>query len=199
MKILLLILIPVLSLVCNLKSKTQGEKVENHEEMKSKDNLLVSEKDMPSAIIRGTSSYSFLDSVLKKHELSLEQIKKNTTLDSLYYTGRFTDAIFTGDTVIPLYDSFKAAIIECDERRNCIYKFLLIFDSAGSRNFDHKKIYSECDRDESTDYWSTDYKFINDSSFHIIESYIPKNSDKILERRKTKWQINQKGIIVEVM
>ncbi len=148
-----------------------------------------------SAIETTKPTLSFLDSVLYKYELSSEQIRVHTMIDSFYYTGSRSDVIFTGDTVFGLHDKLKGLIIDYDDRENCIYKFLFIFNTIDTQNTDYRKIYSNCDRDKSSDYYRLDYKFLSDSSFQTSESFIPRNSDKITKIERIKMRVNNRGRI----
>jgi hypothetical protein len=138
---------------------------------------------------------SFLDSIRNNYELLTKQIREHTIIDSFYFTGRHSDATFTGDTILPLSNNFIGAIVDYDDKSNCIYKFLLIFSPGENKNTDYKRIYSECDRDESADYLRLDYELLNDSCFQTIESYIPKNSDSVSQVEKIKWNIDHHGLI----
>jgi hypothetical protein len=145
----------------------------------------------------GQVNLSFLDSINNKYELSIEQIKRNTLIDNVYYTGMFSDARFTGDTVIDLYHGFKGAIIDYDDRLVCSRKFLVILNEA-NQNTDEKIVFTECDQDESSSNRTVNYKFINDSSFETIETYFPANSERLKPKPKVKkfiWRINHVGSI----
>jgi hypothetical protein len=135
---------------------------------------------------------SFLDSIQTKARLSNFQIQKNTLIDSIYFTDDKYRARFEGDTVFAIRGGLQGAIIQYDDRTNCLYKFLLVFDSNG-HNTDYKKVFSDCDRDESSDYYSLDYKFTSDSTFQILESYMPPNAEKVTKIEKTSWVVNKEG------
>ena len=137
---------------------------------------------------------SIFDSISRGDELSIAQIRQHTMIDSIYFTGKHSDAVFMGETVYDIHNGFKGAIIVYDDRRNCIYKFLLVFDPAG-KNSDYRQIKSDCDRDESADFGSLDYSILNDSIFQTIETYVPADSEKA-EKKKSKWKVNDKGLIV---
>ncbi|WP_207513876.1 hypothetical protein [Longitalea luteola] len=137
---------------------------------------------------------TFLDSVLSKCQLSAQQIQNHTNIDSMWYTGIFLNSTFSGDTIVNFYSGFKGAIINYDDGKNCVYKFLLIFSSPDRLNTDYKTIYSDCDHDESSDYSSLNFTILNDSTFETIEKYNAAGSkNEIME--KIKWRLNQKGQI----
>src|SRR5579863_122866 len=104
------------------------------------------------AVAQTANSSPFLDSIAEQEELSVEQIKSHTLIDSVYFTGRFSRAGFTGDTVFHFSNGFIGAIIEYDDRLVCAYKFLLIFRPSDYRNTASGIVNSDCDKDESSAY-----------------------------------------------
>jgi hypothetical protein len=148
-----------------------------------------------AAIMSSKSTKStFFDSVLRKSELSILQIREHTRIDSMWYTDMFINSVFIGDTILGFRYGLKGVIITFDDRRNCIYKFLLIFNSNNDFNSDYKIISSDCDRDESLGYTSLSYKILNDSVFETSERHFDANSDTgtaII----MKWKLDQKGKI----
>lgn len=187
MKILLIITVTALfSCQSQQETKTKSEQKE-----KTEDTLPVQQK---SDFVKADTTYSsFLDSIAKKYELSIEQIRSHTFIDTVYYTGMFSDVGFTGDTVLNFRNGFKGAIINYDDRRSCIYKFLLIMNS-DNHNTANKIIYTDCDHDESADYTTLRYKLLNGSIFETTETYIPAKS-KTQKIEKLKWKVSNKGTI----
>jgi len=136
---------------------------------------------------------SFVDSIGKKLVLSIDQIRKHTLIDSIYFTGIFSNASFKGDTVIKRNKGYYIAIIDYDDTRMCIYRFLLVINSE-SINTDKKIVSTDCDRDESADYTSLNYRLMSDSSFETTETFMPagKTQKKV---EKMKWKVNKDGKI----
>ncbi|OJW38560.1 MAG: hypothetical protein BGO54_21855 [Sphingobacteriales bacterium 46-32] len=141
---------------------------------------------------------TFLDSISEKKELSIYQISRHLNIDSLYYTGIFSQAIFTGDTVFNFSHGIKGAIINYDDQRNCVSKFLFTFTSEG-KNLDSKIIAMDCDHDESVGYSILSYKILSDSSFMSSEIYTPpggKESDQ--QKRGNLWKVDADGRFVDI-
>lgn len=171
----------------------QVKQIKNkQEDLQSSDSSKIQKKD--SEIVNNRQSFPFFDSVFKKYELSIDQIRKNTLLDSIYYSGMFSDVVFTGDTLLSSHNGFIGTILTYDDRKSCIYKFLLIFNRVTNKNVDYKIIYTDCDHDESADYTTLRYKLINDSIFETTETYIPAKS-KIQKIERFKWKISNIGEI----
>ena len=184
----------LLTMLCGCASPTQNDSHGRDTLVKvTNDSLRNPAKDISSSK-KDSLPRSFFDSIRLRYKLSNLQIQSKTLIDSSYYTGDYSRAKFEGDTVFTIGNGFKGIIIQYDDRTNCLYKFLLIFDSA-DRNTDYKKIFSNCDRDESADYYTLDYRLQNDTVFQIQESIIPKNSDKVSKVGKTNWLINKEGKI----
>ena len=195
MKILLIILVTILF---SCKSK-QGTK--KNEELTRNSNIPKQAENDSMATNNSATHLSFIDSVSQKYELSTGQIKKYTKIDSVYYTDMFSDVSFIGDTVIDFHSGLKGAIIKYDDRKSCIYKFLLIIDQTNNRNSDNKIIFTDCDHDESADYTTLRYRLLNDSTFETIETYIPAKSGNKANSTKdkdVKWKINMSGMIVHI-
>lgn len=55
------------------------------------------------------------------------------------------------------------------------------------------KVYSDCDRDESSSYTTLQYKLLNDSVFETTKAFTPANSDKVQSVKKYKWKISNSG------
>jgi hypothetical protein len=143
-------------------------------------------------------SFSFLDSIAQKSDLSIQQIQAHTTIDSFYYTGYYSNAAFQGDTVFHLKYGNTGVIINYDDWKNCSKKLFLVFPASAIINSDFKQVETDCDRDYSSDYHSTRYKLLSDSSFETIEYYVPANKEEDDEGsvwERIKYRINQKGLI----
>jgi hypothetical protein len=183
----LLVIVTVFLFSCQSQQET---KAKNEKKELKPDSTLSGQQESDSAKADATSS-SFLDSIAKKYELSIEQIRNHTFIDSVYYTGIFSDVGFSGDTVLSFRNGFKGAIINYDDRRSCIYKFLLVINPDNQISV-NKIIYTDCDHDESVDYTTLRYKFLNDSIFETTETYIPAKG-KTQETEKLKWKISNTG------
>ena len=166
-------------------------------QIKKIDNRILADRQIDNNVfaIQSPLSLTFLDSVMEKRELLISQIKMHTVLDSIYYIEMNANVGFSGDTVISLRNQLKGAIINYDDKRSCIYKFLFIFTSTGSFNTDYKIIKNDCDRDESADYLSIDYKFLNDSIFETFESLTLKHLESVSEVKKCRWKVTGMGAI----
>lgn len=193
----ILLIIPILSfLSCQLKDKTQDD--DEHKERENRETLVLQAKIDSATMISTKIPHSFFDSILGKFELTFQQVKKYTMIDSVYYTGMFSDVVFLGDTVFNFRAGNKGVIIRYDDKKSCIYKFLLVFDLNNDRNIDSKIIYSDCDHDESVDYSQLRYNLLNDSIFETIETYIPAVASRDVQRIKSeriKWKLTKDGII----
>ena len=177
-------------LSCNFQQETKGKTQEDS----SKTNAIVHDHQNLGSVVRGSeNSSSILDSIEKKQELSIGQIRKNTLIDSVFYTDMYSDADFAGDTVFKLYNNLKGAVINYNDKKSCLYKFLLLFDSA-NRNISNKIIYSDCDHDESADYTTLRYRFLSRTKFEIVESFTPANS-KMVKVTITIWNISKNGAL----
>ena len=136
---------------------------------------------------------SFLDSVEKKQELSSKLISTYIEIDSASYTGYFSNASFTGDTVFHFFGGFIGAIIKYNDGKFCITKWMYLFSPEKNENTTSMEIYSDCDRDEDSEYSFLRYKFLNESSFETIESFIPANSHKVKSVERHVWKISSNG------
>jgi hypothetical protein len=142
---------------------------------------------------KNASSASFLDSIAKKYKLSHRQISAFTSVDSIWYTGENSAAGFAGDKVFHFARGFIGAIIDYDDKRNCIYKYLLLFNATDRKNTAYMKVYSDCDRDKSSSYTTLRYRLLNDSVFETTKAFTPANSDKVQSVKKYKWKISNSG------
>jgi hypothetical protein len=187
MKLTLVIITIFLLTSCEYQEKTSKEK----KAFKSEENVYGADT-IPSSTI------SFLDSVAKQVDLSVGQIKKYIAIDSIYYTGIYSNATFTGDTTWNLHSGVKAAIIEYSDGLVCSHKLIVIFSSDKGTSTDSKFISNDCDRDESANYETLEFKLITDSTFETTKTYIPSNSNNkksvsIIQR--TSWIISNRGKI----
>ncbi len=178
-----------LTMGCGLGNAThkKGEVVKENvsTEMQEKDTSIRFDKSI---------NVTFFDSILRKDKLSIRQIQEHTRIDSMWYTGMFVNSVFVGDTILDFSYGLKGAIITFDDKRNCIYKFLLIFSTCNNINTDDKMISSDCDRDESTGYSALSYKILNDSMLETTERHFNGNSDSGTIS-VMKWKLDQKGKI----
>ena len=166
-----------------------------HGKDKSKEQFapaIVQNEPQATPAMESQTHLTFFDSILNKSELTLRQVRKHLIIDSLFYTGFYGEATFVGDTIVRLRNGFTGAIIEYDDHKNCIFKFLFVFSPDDNLNTDYERIYSDCDRDGDSDYTTTRYKLLNDSAFEISENYFPEHSEEPTIS-KTRWLVNQKG------
>jgi len=192
-----MIIVVLLSSSCQSKQK-EKTKIE-HKGLGDSSISIQPKKDL-AITMNVARHFSFLDSISKKYNLSIEQIRTHTIIDSFYYdTNLNRSATFTGDTVFIIHNTFKGAIVNC-YRGTGNYKLLIIFTLDGTENTDYKEIYSAGDSDGDEDNYSwDDYKLLTDSTFQTFESYTRHNSTKQGEKNKIKWQINDKGRIDSVL
>ena len=140
------------------------------------------------------SSSPFLDSVARQDELTIDQIKTHTGIDSVYYTDYHAESVFTGDSVFKLQNGLTVAIIKYDDRRNCIYRFLLVFD-ATANNTSNMVVVRDCDQDESSDYTTLDYKITGNAGFETTETFIPANNAPGKKKTVQRYTIDDAGKI----
>jgi len=140
---------------------------------------------------------SFIDSVANKYVLTLTQILACTKLGSIHDSEYLSSAVFTGDTVVNFGTGFKGAIIEYNDKKNCIFKFLFVFGRVDNLNTDIATIFKGCDIDQDSGGTMLDYKLLTDSTFQTIETDIlpdlAENSDT--KKEIFNWKINGQGII----
>jgi hypothetical protein len=186
----LLILVLLFMIACHGKEKSKEQFAPA---------VVQNESQAPLALIQKESQarLTFFDSILNKSELTLLQVREHLIIDSLFYTGFHSEASFVGDTIVRLRNGFTGAIIEYDDHKNCMFKFLFVFSPGDNLNTDYERIYSDCDRDGDSDYTTTRYRLLNDSLFEISENYFPEHSDEPTIS-KTRWLVNQKGGIDSV-
>jgi hypothetical protein len=166
-----------------------------HGKNKSKEQFapaVVQNEPQATRAMESQARLTFFDSIINKSELTLRQVREHLIIDSLFYTGFYKEATFVGDTIVRLRNGFTGAIIEYDDHKNCIFKFLFVFSPRDNLNTGHELIYSDCDRDGDSYYTTTRYKLLNDSVFEISENYFPEHSEEPAIS-KTRWLVNQKG------
>jgi hypothetical protein len=153
---------------------------------------------MPAAVESKQAPLTFVDSVAGKFGLTIQQVKVHTQIPEIYYTDIYSGATFEGEKVIDLAYGYKGAILNYSDGRNCMYKFLLIMDTANNKNGSYSIIYSECDRDESAGYKTINYKFLNDSLFDITETYLPPHAGENDPGKRVTvmhYRVSRKGMI----
>jgi hypothetical protein len=137
---------------------------------------------------------NFVDSILAKQELSISEIKRYTSLDSIYYTGIYSNSMFQGDTVIDVRGKYKALIIDYSSGRSSAYKFLFIYDPDKLHTGEEKVVYTDTDREEGDSYLFTRYKFLNDSTFQTIDTLLDTHDEPHVRGREV-WRIDKSGIM----
>jgi hypothetical protein len=154
---------------------------------------------VPASVSVQAPPLTFLDSVARRYVLSIPQIKTRTVIPDFYYTDTNSGASFSGEKVIDLAYGYKGAILEYSDGRNCMYKFLLVIDTVKNVNVSYIQIFSECDRDESSGYYTLHYKFQNDSLFDVLKTYTPPHAEEKKDSRTTidTWRISREGKIVD--
>lgn len=148
------------------------------------------------AAIARPFSYPFFDNISGKLELTKEQIRKNTIIDSVYYSKYFPGAIFSGDTIFKSANNNIIGVIKFDDKMNCTLKFLLVFNSESKTNSHVMTVYKNCDFDLSSNNEMLEYEFITSSSFKTILSFFPvnfENDSTKISKRATEWKINNIG------
>jgi hypothetical protein len=138
------------------------------------------------ACSRSNSTHVF-DSVLHKQDLTISQIRKYTTLDSIYFTGRLAENVFTGDTVVDFGNGMKGVVINYSDRLVASYKRLFLYNNV------------DCTEDQDCSF--VDYKITSDSTFELIETIVPANaeerklSDSII---RYTWKVKVDGTFMQV-
>lgn len=143
----------------------------------------------------------FLDSISRQDDLSVDQIKKYTSLDSAYYTGMYSNATFRGDTTWSLKNGAKAAIVNYSDNLVCSYKIIFIFLPEILISIDSEKISTDCDRDDEGGYTTLEYTLLNDSSLKTKETHVSESWDNktpVTTITNINWSINNKGFIEPV-
>lgn len=103
---------------------------------------------------------SFFDSVLNKYDLTWEQMKLHTILDSYFYT---PNSEFAGDTI---YNNNNKSIVIIQYKIGvvCEYKIIFIFQSSPILNTDFKVFQTNCDLEPTEEgHVSTSFDIVNDT------------------------------------
>ena len=120
---------------------------------------------------------SFLDSVMARLDLSYDQMRAHTTLDSFMYKKRSEYGgvpLFRGDTVYFADKEFPIVIIDYSDGLVCSQKYLLAFRLKGMKSLDYKEVEINCDQDQSAEFFGeTKFEIVNDSSFNVMDFYYP--------------------------
>jgi hypothetical protein len=139
-------------------------------------------------------SSNFLDSISHRYDLTLDQIKIYTKIDSDYFIP--PNCKFTGDSIISTKSGYIVAIINYDDAMVCRDKFLLVFDAKTGMNTDWKLIETDCDEDEGASISTKrSYKLISDDRFSTTETITNKNK---VEKTRIIWIINYSGKIAAI-
>jgi hypothetical protein len=152
------------------------------------------------ACSRSNSTHVF-DSVLHKQDLTISQIRKYTTLDSIYFTGRLAENVFTGDTVVDFGNGMKGVVINYSDRLVASYKRLFLFKPPYDKSIGDMEVYNNVDCTEDQDCSFVDYKITSDSTFELIETIVPANaeerklSDSII---RYTWKVKVDGTFMQV-
>jgi hypothetical protein len=184
----------VFGFACLLSCHSSDEKIKDSKSIKDTTNITA-----PAARDTGKT---FFDSVAQKKDLSLDQIKAHTTIDSIFYTGRYQEASYSGDSIIRFKDSITGAIIIYNDGSNCTKKLLLLFVPGSTINSDYKEIKTDCDRDFSGDFYYVRYKLLGDSILETREYHIPPNKEDDYKGslwERIRWRVNNKGIFETVL
>jgi hypothetical protein len=113
----------------------------------------------PGVIHDSARKLSFFDSIEKKYDLSIEQIRTHTNINSLFYNDLYNRATFAGDTVLQMHNGITGVIMTYSDGRNCSKKLFLTFLAGSVANSDYKWIKTDCDRDFSGNYFYTVIKY----------------------------------------
>jgi hypothetical protein len=151
---------------------------------------------------------NFFDSIMKKMDLTISQMKAHTTVDSIFYTGRgeaddtlyYPGHSFKGDSIIRFSNGITGALLHYNDGLVCSKKWLFLYRPDSAINSDDMEIQINCDRDEGFDYYYTEYRLLNDSMFETNEYKILANRDdegKLWEKKKYKVNSNGRFVIVQ--
>ena len=170
---------------CNSQDNKSGDKIT------FKDSLIHS--------VTSNTSLSFFDSVMRKLELTHEQITAHTNLDSVYYITYNKEATFRGDTILKMAHHITGVIINYSDALVCSKTILFIFLPGSGYSSDYKEIDENCDRELSMDYYYTDYRLLGDSGIVSTEFHLPPEKDDGSDTAKVsqvlKLVVNPKGTI----
>ncbi|MFT3827208.1 MAG: hypothetical protein QM731_24995 [Chitinophagaceae bacterium] len=161
--------------------------------------IVTESSDAVENSIKPPALKSFVDSIAAKYDLSVSQVHQYLGVDSVYYTGYHANAVFTGDSVWDIHNGFKGVVVDYDDRANCLCKFLFVLDSTGQRSISYLQVMSSCDRDFSSDYYTTEFSLLNKSRFGIKEFHYKKEDgeDGKPEISESFYSITNGGKIVQ--
>jgi hypothetical protein len=203
MKSLFLVInIIVLTTICFLIISCKNESKKN-ESFSDFSGEIGSEKNIPEngnsnsidLIKNSKFPTKFIDSISKRYELTIDQLKKNTTINKDYFNS--TNCKFIGDSIFGFSNASKYffATIIYDDGSVCRNKFLLVFSFNNGSCSDNMLVETDCDEDESSEeYRKITYGLQNDSSFFTIESINNHKQNSLKDIKKT-WKINSLGKI----
>jgi hypothetical protein len=122
---------------------------------------------------------TFFDSVASQFAISIDQIRKHTMIDSIYWTGVYQGGHFFGDSIYFREQKHPLLVLHYSDALVCTDLFLLVFDSSGMHNSDYRIIEMNCDADESSDHSDLSYQILNDSTIMLERtSYEKKQGHK---------------------
>ena len=110
---------------------------------------------------------TFFDSVASQFAITIDQIKKYTIIDSVYWTGVDHGGHFVGDSIYFREQKHPLLVLNYSDGLVCTYLFLLVFDSSGLHNSDYRIIEMNCDVDGSSGYTDLSYQILNDSTIML--------------------------------
>lgn len=161
----------------------------------------VSEEDRKAIIteILTRKPSNFFDSVYKQVDIPIEEMKKYTNLDAVYYNK--TDHVsFSGDTAFAIRESHIGVIITYNDGLACQLKFLFLFERGAMRSSKFMEIQKACDFDLSSYNETTEPEFTSDTSFNLVRTIYPSETKQKIEKEKkeiTAFLITRDGQIVE--
>ena len=110
---------------------------------------------------------TFFDSVASQFAISIDQIKKYTMIDSIYWTGVYHGGHFVGESIYFRDQKHPLLVLNYSDGLVCSDLFLLVFDSSGMYNSDYRIIEMNCDADGSSGYSALSYHILNDSTIML--------------------------------
>jgi len=138
---------------------------------------------------------TFFDSVAGQDELSIEQIRRHTQIDSSLYTEPYQRATFKGDTVFKISNGYRSVVLQYFDGMATVKKILLIYNPEGTVITDNKIVATDADRDGMEAYERDDFRFLTDTTFELIRYDIPTGSDKETKKKNGRFKINSRGTI----
>jgi hypothetical protein len=170
-------------------------------------------QESDSAHLSKPVARNFWDTLSMGIKLTYDQIGKYTSLESewsmdSFYIDRYdkdtTEFNFRAslgywpDSTFTTPHGFKVAILKYSGP-NCLFEYVLVFDSIATHTISNLQIYDGCDRDgDDSPYSYQEYKIVSNSRFETIETYDPGDADKKdwnYTITTTKWKIGDKGTI----